>query len=97
MRLLKNRAWFSHMCRLVFADAYHTVNDVFFAVGVGDVSADFAVGKCVVAHKRNGHIEHVAYLELDIYDTLTLFVFDIPNFGFFLAVFVRENDGRHRE
>ncbi len=97
MRLLKNRAWFSHMRSFVFTDADHTVNDVFFAVSVGDVSADFAVGKCVVAHKRNGHIEHFAYLELDIDDALSLFVFDIPNIGFFLAVFVREYDGRHRE
>ena len=33
------------MCRLIFSDAYHAVDDVLFAVGVGDVAADLAVGK----------------------------------------------------
>ena len=97
MRRLKNRACFSHMRSLVLADSDHSVNDVFLAVGVGDVAAYRAVGKRVVAKQGYGHIEHLIDFKFDVNESFARFVLDVPYFRFLLAVFVREHYGRHRE
>lgn len=68
------------MSRFVFADSYHAVNDVFFAVGVGYVSADVTIGKRIIAKEAGGgHIECFFKLKGYIHKSFAGFVLDVPD------------------
>ena len=85
-----------HPGGLVFAYAEHTVDDIFFAVGVLDIAVDPAEGEGVVDvddEEVHGHIEGVRDLEADV-DAAVLVV-DAP--GLCLTALALEDDGGQRE